>query len=304
LQQNVKFNDKLSPEKELAVCRAMMELSGDIAFEWDVDSDVISLSDKWEARFATPSLRRDFGPYIESGTSVIHQEDLASMISEINSMRNGAAYGESVVRIIDKNGSYTWNRVRAASECDESGRLVRIIGTIADIDSDKRRSQALLVKAEQDSLTGLLNKDTARFRAEQYLANMGENQRAAMLVIDLDNFKAVNDQYGHLFGDDVLIRVANILKHSFRNDDIVGRIGGEEFLVLMKNVGDPRKVVERCSHLLESIRASSTTCKLTASIGVGIVSGTATRYEDLFLRTDEALYQAKNAGKNQYILCK
>ena len=306
MQQNVKFNDKLSPEKELAVCRAMMELSGDIAFEWDVDSDVISLSDKWEARFATPSLRRDFGPYIESGTSVIHQEDLASMISEINSMRNGAAYGESVVRIIDKNGSYTWNRVRAASECDESGRLVRIIGTIADIDSDKRRSQALLVKAEQDSLTGLLNKDTARFRAEQYLANMGENQRAAMLVIDLDNFKAVNDQYGHLFGDTVLSHVGSTIRSLFRDSDIMARIGGDEFMVLMRDIPDSSLVEHRCIRLTQAMKQlygrQLQQCQFSCSVGVAMVPEHGNTYQKLFQRADKALYQAKDLGKNTYAI--
>ena len=304
MQINVEHNEKLSLEKELEVCRAMMELSGDIAFEWDVEGDIMWLSDKWETRFSTPCVRREFGSYIESATDIIHPDDLAAMISEINSMRGGAAYGESVIRIKDPCGEYTWNRVRAASQYDEEGKRLKIIGTIADIDSDKRRSQALLVKAEHDSLTGLLNKDTARIRAEQYLASMAENQRAAMLVIDLDNFKAVNDQYGHLFGDTVLSHVGGIIRSLFRDSDIMARIGGDEFMVLMRDIPDSSLVEHRCIRLTQTMQQlygrQLQQCQFSCSVGVAMVPEHGRSYQKLFQRADRALYQAKDLGKNTY----
>ena len=283
--------------------RIILEQTGEVMFEWDLLNDRMQFSEGWKDKFGYVPRTTDFSDVIAKGGHV-HPEDVPYLLRQLAVLRGNRNFLDLEVRIAAAQNRWLWCKVRACGIYDTSGALTHVIGLIIDIDDEKKAHTALQAQAEQDSLTKLLNAHTTRRMAEQYLHNGPENTYCAMLIVDLDDFKRINDQYGHLFGDDVLIRVANILKHSFRNDDIVGRIGGEEFLVLMKNVGDPRKVVERCSHLLESIRASSTTCKLTASIGVGIVSGTATRYEDLFLRTDEALYQAKNAGKNQYILCK
>ncbi len=283
--------------------RIILEQTGEVMFEWDLHEDKMRFSDGWKEKFGYVPRTTAFSDVIAMGGHV-HPEDIPYLFRQLGVLRSQRDFLDLEVRIAAAEQRWLWCKVRACGIYDTFGAMTHIIGLIIDIDDEKRAHCVLQAQAEQDSLTKLLNAHTTRQMVEKYLHNDKDPLYCAMLIIDLDDFKGINDQYGHLFGDEVLIRVANILKHSFRNDDIVGRIGGEEVLVLMKDVGDPRKVMERCSSLLEAIRASSSTCKLTASIGVGIVSGTNTRYEDLFLRTDEALYQAKNAGKNRYILCK
>jgi len=283
--------------------RIILEQTGEVMFEWDLANDSIQLSEGWKEKFGYVPRTSDFTDVIAKGGHV-HKEDITYLLRQLSVLRNSRKFLDVEIRISAGEGRWLWCKIRACGIYDASGTLTHVIGLIVDIDDEKKAHWALQAQAEQDSLTKLLNAHTTRQMAEQYLHNGPDNTYCAMLIIDLDDFKRINDQHGHLFGDEVLIRVAGILKKSFRNDDIVGRIGGEEFLVLMKNVSDPDKVVERCSHLLETIRASSTSCKLTVSIGVGIVSGVVTRYEDLFLRTDEALYQAKRAGKDRFILCK
>lgn len=283
--------------------RLILDRTGDMIFEWDIRQDTAEFSEYWQEKFGYAPKTSGFSEELATGGR-IHPEDLPYLFGQISVLRNSRNFVDAEIRIATSNDRWLWCKIRACGLYDADGTLSHIVGLIIDNDEEKKAHQTLVAQAEQDSLTHLLNAHTTRHLAEEYLRASTDHTYCAMLIIDLDDFKRINDQHGHLFGDEVLIRVANILKHAFRNDDIVGRIGGEEFLVLMKNISDPRKVLERCSHILESIRASSTRCKLTASIGVGIVSGDATRYEELFLRTDEALYQAKHSGKNQYILCK
>lgn len=283
--------------------RIILEQAGEVMFKWDLSDDKMQFSECWKDKFGYVPRTTNFSNVIQKGGH-IHPEDVPCLLRQIAVLRGGCRFLNLEVRIAAADGRWLWCKIRACGIYDTSGMLTHVIGLIVDIDDEKKAHCALQAQAEQDSLTKLTNAHTTRQLAGQYLAGSKDQIHCAMLIIDLDDFKRINDQYGHLFGDEVLIHVAGILKHSFRDDDIVGRIGGEEFLVLMKNVSDHQKVMERCNHLLEAIQASSSACKLTASIGVGIVAGAATSYEELFLRTDEALYQAKHAGKNQYILCK
>lgn len=280
----------------------ILEQTGEVMFEWDILADTAQFSEGWKTKFGyTPQTAR-FSDAI-STNGHIHPEDIQNLLTQLTTMRNGLPFLNLEVRIAADQGRWLWCKIRACGIYDTSRRLTHIIGLIVDIDDEKRSHQKLQDQATQDSLTKLLNAHTTRKLAEQYLSSCSD-PHCAMLILDLDNFKHINDKYGHLFGDEVLICVANILKRSFRNDDIVGRIGGDEFLVLMKNVSDTEKITHRCKQLLDDIQAAfaTRTCGLTASIGVSIVSGNAPRYDELFLQTDDALYQAKDAGRNRHIL--
>ena len=299
---DIKISEILSPEREMDVCRAMMKLSGDVAFEWDIKSDVIRLSEKWAERFRKTTVNYNFSRNLEA-LNDFHPDDLELLLEEVRKIRAGDEYGECVARIQDSDGVFTWNRVRAAA-VRENGELTKVIGTIADVDSDKRHSQALLVKAEHDALTGLLNKDTARLRAEQYLETIAEGQKAALLLIDLDNFKAVNDMYGHMFGDTVLSNVGSTIRSLFRESDILARIGGDEFMVLMRDIPDESLVEQRCMRLTQRISQLCDRrleqCQFSCSVGVAMIPEHGRNYQTLFQRADRALYQAKDVGKNTF----
>lgn len=301
-RNDINKSEILSPERELDVCRAVMELSGDVAFEWDIESDIIKLSEKWAKRFRKTTVNYNFSQDLDA-LNDFHPDDLELLLEEVRKIRAGDAYGECVARIQDSAGVFTWNRVRAAA-VRENGKLTKIIGTIADVDSDKRHSQALLKKAEHDALTGLLNKDTARLRAEQYLETMEEGQKAALLLLDLDNFKAVNDLYGHMFGDTVLSNVGSTIRSLFRESDILARIGGDEFMVLMRDIPDESLVEQRCMRLTQRISQlcdrQLEQCQFSCSVGVAMIPEHGKTYQTLFQRADRALYQAKDIGKNTF----
>lgn len=162
----------------------------------------------------------------------------------------------------------------------------------------------LQVKAEQDTLTGLYNPGTTRRLVEEYLAATEPQGSCALVMIDIDNFKQVNDRYGHMTGNQLLVCAASIIKKLFRAHDIVGRVGGDEFLVLMKEVPDCEIVRRRCDQLVSAFQGIS--CgplnegTLSCSVGVALSSECGRRYDHLFCCADQAMYQSKGHGGNRF----
>ena len=157
------------------------------------------------------------------------------------------------------------------------------------------------IRAEQDSLTQVFNARTTRDLCEEYLSDPA--RKCAMIILDVDEFKQINDRYGHMVGDQVLICAIGTVKKLFRANDIVGRVGGDEFIVLMKDVSDRTIVELRCSQILSAFR--EITCdaflghRLTCSVGAAFSIG-GKDYDELFCRADKLLYQSKDAGGNCY----
>lgn len=218
---------------------------------------------------------------------------------------------EVVMPIYHKSGNPLWILNRGQLVIEENGQeyltgvLVDITRSKARYDEEKKATKVLQIQAERDSLTNIYNAQTARKKVEEYLANVSEKNDCALLIIDLDDFKSVNDQYGHMFGDEVLVKTAETIKNLFRSLDIVGRIGGEEFIVLMKDIPGREIVEVRCSQLnaafhdifKEELKGKELSC----SIGVAISPENGTVYSDLFRHADSALYRAKDKGKDGYV---
>ena len=158
-----------------------------------------------------------------------------------------------------------------------------------------------MAKAERDSLTGLLNSETTRRRIAQQMDALGDGERGALIMVDIDRFKEVNDTFGHLEGDRALVDVARILRESFRVGDVVGRLGGDEFMVYLNRVKDSAVVKEKCEAVRRAVerRASSDSGRrITISTGSAL-SKPDESFEDLYRRADEALYAAKRDGRNR-----
>lgn len=288
---------------DLEIYRTIMDHSGDVAFAWDMESDVLRCSPKWKARFGYAPICREASANLFV-ISHFHPDDLGHLREKVDGFRQGLDFGEATVRIVDADGRYSWNRIRASAQRDEAGELCAIVGVIADVDTDHRASRALMKRAERDALTGLLNKDAARQQVELYLERAGSEQKAALLIVDLDDFKEVNDRYGHMFGDAVLARVASAIRGLFRDKDILARIGGDEFMVFMRDIPDGDLVERRCQMLLDTLaglfdRPMEGT-SFGGSVGFALVPDHGVSYQTLFQRADRALYQAKGNGKNSY----
>lgn len=153
-----------------------------------------------------------------------------------------------------------------------------------------------------DSLTGLTNKMMTNQLIINYLKN-NPDSNCALFVIDVDNFKAVNDNNGHLFGDAVLTSIASVIKSTFRSTDIVGRIGGDEFMVLMKDYRQLSDVLDKANKLRHSVRNTyigEGTNIISVSIGISLFKEHGTDFPTLYEKADNAMYYNKNNGKDGY----
>lgn len=166
-----------------------------------------------------------------------------------------------------------------------------------------KQSRELQSKAETDLLTGLLNKISTEKHIQEYLENEGKGHEAMLFVLDIDNFKKINDTMGHAFGDEVLRTLGEKIKSEFRLTDIVGRIGGDEFLVFLKDVKDEatrKREANRVSEFFKEFKAGEyVKYSATASIGAAIYPRDGKTFDELFKSADKAVYKAKQRGKNQ-----
>ncbi|MEG1822957.1 MAG: GGDEF domain-containing protein [Clostridiales bacterium] len=170
-------------------------------------------------------------------------------------------------------------------------------------DSESRMTLKLICAT--DELTELSNKATAEYLCTSYLAGNGINKNCVLFIIDIDNFKSINDTMGHKMGDKVLHEMGKNLRSIFREEDIVGRIGGDEFLALMKNTAN-RSIIETKALGIEK-QIKAVTCDNimftpTCSIGIAINEANLFDFDEMFRRADKALYQGKAKGKNQYVI--
>ena len=175
------------------------------------------------------------------------------------------------------------------------------IGFLKGIDERVTENRKLYEEARKDSLTKLINKAYSTQLIQDFIQKKAVG---ALFIIDIDNFKSVNDTMGHLFGDEVIVSVANGIKSVFRQTDVVGRIGGDEFIVYMENITD-REIISRkaksvCDTVSNIYTGENEKVKISASVGIAVFPEDADNYNELFKMADHALYFTKNKGKNGF----
>ena len=273
-----------------------------VLFEWEMEGDIIRFSNTWEDIFGyqAPGGEQHWS---QQWMNYLYPDDMPLLADCISDLKNGAPYAMTEVRIATARGGYLWCRYRATAIRDARGALQKITGIIINIDAEKQTEQALQSQVEQDPLTKLFNKDAARKQAEAYFSQYAEGG-GALLILDLDNFKLVNDRNGHLFGDSVLVKVAQEIRNAFRGQDIVARIGGDEFMVVMRGVTGRELLEQRCRKLLKILNEAFRDYKVDmgCSIGIALAPVHGRSYYELFQHADQALYVVKAKGKNGYAI--
>lgn len=184
---------------------------------------------------------------------------------------------------------------------NNENKLDSIIGKLVDISEEFAERRRLITKSQIDGLTGLYNSVTSRKLITETIRNKDENKLDAFILLDCDNFKSINDNLGHLTGDEILIHIARSLEQVFRASDIIGRVGGDEFCVYMKEIPYPQFVKEKGQQLNDSIYERISKMKVSLSIGVELVNKVRS-YEDIFVKADNALYSAKHNGGGQTVI--
>lgn len=243
----------------------------------------------------------------------IHSEDQLSFCSVFDRDRVMRSFnkGERLIvheyrRCTDK-GEYLWVRCSFHLFEDPETEEVRGYAYVQDIHEEKSKEISLKYNAEHDIMTGFFNKTTAEERIRAYLnSSEGQFGRHAFYIIDIDYFKYVNDTFGHLFGDKVIREMADSIRSIFRESDIMGRLGGDEFCVFMRNVESWGIIENRAKELCERISRSyirgGKSSSVSASVGVAVYAEHGHSFSELFEHADRALYIAKEKGRNRYEL--
>jgi diguanylate cyclase (GGDEF)-like protein len=169
-----------------------------------------------------------------------------------------------------------------------------------DIGAEHEARAELVKQAHHDSLTGLLNHKETVKRIQKALAR---RRRGCLFMMDVDDFKNVNDSFGHPVGDEALAAIARVVREDFRAEDIVGRVGGDEFMAYSENLEDVAVAREKGRHILEQIqnlRFSNPDCRIFASVGIAKYNGRE-EFEQLYSRADAMLYVSKKLGKHRVL---
>ncbi len=280
----------------------VLDQSDSIIFEYDIVNGTVSNSTSGLSVFGGGSAIRDF-PDSVLESERIHPDDLDLFRSIFTGVKNGAHSAEGEYRLKDRQGSYLWYSMTITTIFNQNGEPVRAIGRISDITCQKEATQKLVQKAQRDGLTGLLNKSATKAYIEQALVG---SELCALFIIDVDHFKDINDHLGHMFGDTVLAEIGGKLKKLFRTSDVVGRVGGDEFMVLLKSIGNLSLVAEKADAIHRSLQHTFENgpkqYSISGSIGIAIYPKDGRTYADLYKKADAALYEAKRCGRSRFVV--
>ncbi len=200
---------------------------------------------------------------------------------------------------------YKWLKCNILSITGNEGYVSHVLGLVSDINEQKLEELELKLRADKDSLTGLMNKGATEELIKAALEEgRKQNKNCALILLDVDDFKQINDTLGHASGDEALAFVGKVLQRNFKGMDVVGRIGGDEFMIFMGNINSPKDVEGVATKLEKMIQNDCSNEKirqmLSASIGIVTCPENGWEFEKLYQYADEALYKSKEKGKATY----
>jgi len=296
-------HERLRRSEEMYRC--VEEMSDNVLFEGDTMANTLHFNKKFSQMFGGgPGINRlsEFGSSLDP---YIYQEDQPIWSQLGRSMHSGRPSGQAELRFRHANGQPIWCRVEYVYLYGISGHPYRVVGKISNIDVHKRLLTKLQDEAQSDSLTGLLNHASFFMQAEAFLQGPGAGGGHGLLILDVDDFKRINDTLGHYVGDQALQQVAQRLKQLFRSTDMLCRLGGDEFAVLVKEISGSSILEDKAREIVRTIRSDLENGEQRLSLSVSVGGSFFDRQgsiQDLYRSADQALYDAKDQGKNRYVI--
>lgn len=225
-------------------------------------------------------------------------EDSADITSEVISTVEEHGQWSGETRMLHKNGQIGWVESMCVPIHDDNGEILGALGINRDITKRKNETERLEHLAHYDQLTKVPNRYLLLDRLTHLITQAERNEnRFALLFIDIDKFKRINDEKGHIFGDKVLIEVALRLKNSIRNSDTLARFGGDEFIILLENISDKHDASRMIETLAQALKKefliNGEKVEILCSIGTSIFPDDGTTTDDLINTADKAMYQTK-----------
>lgn len=288
---------QLISEKRL---QYILSQTQDIIFEYDCKEHEIYYSDNFEKKFGYKIPATGF-PDSMFEANIVHKDDVLPLRNGFRSILQGKNEMHCEYRLRYRNRGYRWVYAQATGLRDEEGGIVKILGVITDIHTQKKELLKSREEAALDPLTGLFNRRECIRRMENHIAV--HDAPFAFILIDVDDFKMINDVYGHAKGDEALVRIGNEMTSIIRKNDLTARIGGDEFVICLMNTSDHQIAINKVE-LIQDIFGESLREELgyqiNCSIGVSFYPEHGSDFPSLLEHADIAMYQAKKEGKNCY----
>jgi diguanylate cyclase (GGDEF)-like protein/PAS domain S-box-containing protein len=317
LQAEVTERRKSEEELRQSHGRYARALAGanDGIWDWDLTTQVMFYSLRWKAMLGETDSK--ITPNVEEWFNRIHPDDIARVKSDLEMHIQGRSeqfYSE--YRMMHSDGQYRWMLSRGVAVRDSKGKAMRVAGSQTDITDRKLAESQLRHDALHDTLTGLANRALMMDRINQCLQRVKRAPKRlfAVIFLDLDQFKVINDSLGHAAGDELLIELAKRLETALRIGDTVSRgeadhlarLGGDEFVALLEDIRIPADAIRVADRLQKAtanpFNVGGHEVIVSASFGIALSNGSYTKPEDILRDADTALYDAKNSGRGRYRL--
>lgn len=281
-------------EESREIRRLAEGMSYTILFEADPQTGAIQYNDAFERQLGRKSQVTNYNDLLKE-ENPMPLSDAQTWRRLAQQMQRGLPKAQESVQLTHSNGEKIWYRVSFQTVySQDKSQPVRIVGRFANIERQEREQDRNLAQAERDELTGLMGHMAFMQRAGKRLSR---GDACALLIADIDGFKGARDMDGRYQGDQMLVRMSEVMRQVFHREDLLGRLGGDTFAVLMAGAAEPQEVAQRAQALCEAFQdADGHTC----SVGIALSGKDVKDMSQLSHRADKALYRAKLAGKQRF----
>ena len=271
-----------------------------ILCEYDRNKDVLRCTSNISRVLAVEQTEiTDFKQFI-ADSELVHPQDHPVLEDMLKRHLKEGETEKYEVRLKAKGNAYIWCRLDIVSIGSKRKRVLVI--KVTDISGEKKKEMALMRKAQRDTLSGLLNRGAFKDQVSEYIR---QSQGGCLFLIDLDNFKDINDRYGHLAGDESIRKVGEVLRACFRSRDVIGRYGGDEFFAFVPGRMSRDIIDGRAADVIRAVEKitleEAPDLHFTCSIGI-VRCEEGISFHDCLKHADEAMYEAKSRGKNSWIV--
>ncbi|MDF2537543.1 MAG: diguanylate cyclase/phosphodiesterase [Herbinix sp.] len=283
--------------------RTITELSKELYFEYEIANDTLIFSELFHEIFGKEAIMPNFRSRLEH-TKIVHPEELPAIIGIFNSVMSGRKQVRFEVRLVPKNGIPNWYICNASIIFDDNKNPYKVVGKLAITNSCKKEEDTTPIKSEWDTLTKVLTKASSEALIADAVIKQEADELSALLLLDIKNYKTLNEILKTIQGENVLTTFGGILKSHFRSTDIIGRLGTSEFVVYLKGIREDKNAYQKAELIckavedLHSYRYSKN--GLSVSIGIAFRLGRQKDYSTLLANAHTALAMAKKVSSSSF----
>lgn len=273
-------------------------------WDWDIKNDIHYVSPKWKTYLGY--CENELGNNFDTWANLLHPDEKESVISKVdNYILSKTGSYENVYRMLCKDGNYKWILSKGKAIWNSEGKAIRLAGSFTDISEHKHIEDRLNLLAYYDTLTELPNRVLFEINIKELINEKNKsNTKFALIYMDIDNFKHINDTLGHMSGDLFLKYISDILKSQVKAPDFAARLSGDEFAIIIENINDKNDVINRIQILLKHLRKpwmlDNQEFFISFSIGVAIYPEHGDTLSLLLKNSDIAMYCVKKNMKDDY----